>query len=279
MGELVLAAKVPHIPGLLETNHDGAEFSGRDIVGALCEVGIRARALDVDCFIVFDGNWTTHFSYHVNGDQDHAAILSSTCDRSKRTISHSCSGNPALAALIVAAGQDEGIDVMCLAQGARPPGDGTMVPMHLIDPKARAAVVPVAIPASASSDVHRRFGEAVSRAISASDLRVAILASGALSRGASHAGSSDVDPWSIRPSQFNYRMDICVLDLWKNGEFKAFAELLPDYAAHADPMAAMGDLQMLFGALGSMRYQGPAEPLCAYLAYNGAGQTVFDFHI
>ena len=61
MGEIVLAAKVTHVPTLVmsETDAKLAETRAQAIKG-LREIGRRASAAGADTFVVLDTHWLSH---------------------------------------------------------------------------------------------------------------------------------------------------------------------------------------------------------------------------
>jgi 3,4-dihydroxyphenylacetate 2,3-dioxygenase len=67
MGQLVLAAKVTHVPSLMLSEKPGSHLrSAREAaVDSLRELGRRAKARGVTTFVVFDTHWLSNFGYHI----------------------------------------------------------------------------------------------------------------------------------------------------------------------------------------------------------------------
>ena len=63
-----------------------------------------------------------------------------------------------------------------------------------------------------------------------------------------------------------------VMDMWKNGQTKAFLDLLPKYAQDCSGEGGMHDTAMLFGLLGWDKYEGCAEIMTEYFPSSGTGQ-------
>jgi 3,4-dihydroxyphenylacetate 2,3-dioxygenase len=60
--------------------------------------------------------------------------------------------------------------------------------------------------------------------------------------------------------------------MWQRGEWAAFCEMLPEYAAKGHGEGFMHDTAMLLGALGWSSYDAPAEVLTPYFGASGTGQ-------
>ena len=115
------------------------------------------------------------------------------------------------------------------------------------------------------------FGAAVRRAIEASDRKVVVLASGSLSHRFSDDRLADqnLHKWS---REFDRQMDLRVVELWKQGRFREFCAMLPDYAEHCYGEGGMHDTAMLLGLLGGEDYDRPVEVLTDLYASSGTGQ-------
>ena len=62
------------------------------------------------------------------------------------------------------------------------------------------------------------------------------------------------------------------MDLWKQGDFKTFIKMLPEYAELCQGEGKMHDTAMLLGALGWDEYSRPVEIVTDYFASSGTGQ-------
>jgi len=74
-------------------------------------------------------------------------------------------------------------------------------------------------------------------------------------------------------------VDLRVLELWRQGRYREFIDMLPDYAIKCNGEGGMADTIMLFAALGWYDYQGAAEQLCEYFPSSGSGQVNVEFHV
>src|SRR5665647_1085729 len=79
MVQLVLAAKVTHVPSLMMSEVKGSPLRAarQRAVGALRELGRRARERRVSTFVVFDTHWLSNFGYHINANPHHQGSFTS----------------------------------------------------------------------------------------------------------------------------------------------------------------------------------------------------------
>src|SRR5690349_21195094 len=79
MGDLVLAAKVSHVPSLMLSEQPGSPLRSmrQGAVNALRELGRRARERRVSTFVVFDTHWLSNFGYHINANPRHRGAFTS----------------------------------------------------------------------------------------------------------------------------------------------------------------------------------------------------------
>lgn len=116
------------------------------------------------------------------------------------------------------------------------------------------------------------------RAISETDRKVSILASGSLSH-AFWPNAVSADGLNGVNGEFTRQMDLRVLELWNLGRWKEFLSMLPDHAKLCHGECAMIDTAMLFGALGWDKYAGHIEVLTPYFGSSGTGQTNVEFSV
>jgi 3,4-dihydroxyphenylacetate 2,3-dioxygenase len=281
MGDLVLAAKVTHVPSLLISEREGPLKGRRDAaIASLREIGQRARDRGADTFMVFDTHWISNFGFHLNANARHKGLYTShEAPHMIQELQYDYRGNPDLADLIADEAKNDGLDVIAHKVPSLALEYGTIVPMRYMNGDGVCRVVSAASPIFASVDDNRRFGEAVRRAIDRSDAKVAVLASGSLSHkliGNKEVGNGQ---WDVMSSEFNRQMDLRVLELWKQRRYGEFVRMLPDYCTKCNGEALMADTAMLFGLLGWERYDGEAEQLCDYFPSSGSGQVNVEFHV
>ncbi|MFI6297303.1 3,4-dihydroxyphenylacetate 2,3-dioxygenase [Nonomuraea sp. NPDC050790] len=280
MGEIVLAAKITHVPSIWLSIQPGKHYGiRRPAEMALTEIGRRARELGTETFLVADTHWMNSIGFHLNGKERHrASYASHELPHFIHDLKYDYDGDPDLAELIreeiVAGGQkahvhtykDLGLEY------------ATLVPMYFVNGDSAVRVLPIGCNIYSSIDENRRIGEALRRAILRSGRNVAFLASGSLS----HAFPPNEIAETLLnevSSAFNRKTDMAVLDLWTEGRIAEFLEMLPDYNVRCTGEGAMADTAMLFGLLGWADYTGKGEQLCPYFGSSGTGQVVVDFPV
>lgn len=282
MGQLVLAAKVTHVPSLMLSEAPGSPLKDARAGGvrSLRELGQRAKARGVTTFVVFDTHWLSNFGYHINANSRHrGSYTSHEAPHMIQDLQYDWPGDAALAEAIAAEAQAAGLNLLAHKVPTLGLEYGTIVPMHYLNPDGAAKVVSIASPLFTTVEESRLLGEAVRRAIDRSGERVAVLASGSLSHRLWPNSNLGPEAWTTIASEFNRQVDLRVLQLWQERRYGEFIAMLPDYAVKCNGEGGMGDTIMLFAALGWDSYDGEAEALCDYFASSGSGQITVEFHL
>ncbi|QDF36508.1 3,4-dihydroxyphenylacetate 2,3-dioxygenase [Bradyrhizobium symbiodeficiens] len=282
MGQLVLAAKVTHVPSLMLSEQPGNPLRNarEPAVKSLRALGRRAKQRGVTCFVVFDTHWLSNFGYHINANARHrGSFTSREAPQMIQDLRYDLPGDTPLAEAIAARAGDAGLNVIAHQVASLGLEYGTIVPMHYMNPDGFAKVVSVASPLFTSFEESRILGEAVRRVIDDSDERVAILASGSLSHRLWPNKKLGPEAWTSVASEFNRQVDLRVLELWQSRRYREFLDMLPDYATKCNGEGGMADTIMLFAALGWYDYSGAAEQLCDYFPSSGSGQVNVEFHV
>ena len=282
MGEIVLAAKVTHVPSLMLSEAEGSPLKSAraGAVEALRELGRRARERRVSTFVVFDTHWLSNFGYHINANPRHrGAFTSHEAPHMIQDLRYDLPGDTALAEAIAREAGSTGLNVIAHKVESLGLEYGTIVPMHYMNPDGWARVVSIASPLFTSLEESRTLGEAVARAIATADERAAVLASGSLSHRLWPNKNLGPEAWTTVASEFNRQVDLRVLELWQQRRYREFIDMLPDYAIKCNGEGGMADTIMLFAALGWYDYHGNAEQLCDYFPSSGSGQVNVEFHV
>ena len=281
MGELVLAAKITHVPSIWLSIQPGKNHGiRRPAELALQEVAKRAHQRGADTYVVADTHWLNTSGFHINARAVHEGTYAShELPHFIPKLPYCYPGDAQLAELIgeeIQAGGQHALvhDIPDLRLEY-----GTLVPMYLMnDKQPQLHVVPIGCNMFSTISENLRVGEAIARAIRRSDRRVAFLASGSLSH--SFPTNEKTQAYLNKISMdFNAHMDEHVLELWREGRIKEFLEILPEYNEKCAGEAAMADTGMLFGLLGGTTYEGRGEQLCPYFPSTGTGQVVVDFEL
>jgi 3,4-dihydroxyphenylacetate 2,3-dioxygenase len=280
MGEIVLAAKVAHVPSILISEREGPLKGKRDeAIASLRELGRRARERGADTFLVFDTHWISNFGCHMNANARHKGVYTShEAPHMIQNMPYDYAGDPELGDAIAAEAAKDGLEVLAHKVSTLPLEYGTIVPMHYMNGDGWAKVLSVAAPIFATVEENRIFGAAARRAIEASGRKAAVLASGSLSHKLVANSQVGDNQWEQVGSEFNRQVDLRVLDLWKEGRYAEFCRMLPEYSTKCNGEALMADTHMLFGLLGWGEYRGRTELLGSYFPSSGSGQVIAEFH-
>src|SRR5262249_19388379 len=102
MGELVLAAKITHVPSIWLSLQDGKHHGiRRPAEDALRELGRRAHERAVDTFVVADTHWLNSSGFHLNAKAVHSGSYAShELPHFIRDLPYTYPGDPELTGLI-----------------------------------------------------------------------------------------------------------------------------------------------------------------------------------
>ena len=274
MGKLALAAKITHVPSMyiseLPGRHHGcraAAIEGHKLISQRC------RDLGVDTIVVLDVHWLVNAGYHVNcGPHFKGIYTSNELPHFIHDMAYEYPGNPQLGRRIAATASAQAVPTRAHEMASLELEYGTLVPMRYMNADQHFKVVSVAAwCAWHELEQSRDFGAALGAAIAASDSTVAVLASGSLSHRFNDNGSGADSMFDIS-KEFYRQVDLRVLELWKQGDFKTFIAMLPEYARLCQGEGLMHDTAMLLGLLGWDRYVRKIEVITEYFASSGTGQ-------
>lgn len=275
MGKLVLAAKITHVPSMYLSEMDGPHKGCRQAaIDGHKEIARRMRELNVDTIVVFDTHWLVNSGYHINCAPAWEGIYTSNeLPHFIKNMPFSYEGNPALGHAIAETATAAGVHTRAHDATSLALEYGTLVPMRYMNEDKKFKVVSV----SALCTVHNladsiALGRAVRQAIEQKfDGNVAVLASGSLSHRFAQNGVSEQFLHKVW-DPFLETVDHHVVELWKNGDWKTFCGMLPEYAVKCHGEGMMHDTAMLLGVLGAEDYQGKAEVVTPYFGSSGTGQ-------
>lgn len=283
MGEIVLAAKITHVPTMYLSEQPGKlEGCRQQAIDGHKEIARRARAAGVDTIVVIDTHWLVNAGYHVNsGANFKGSFTSHEFPHFIQDMQYEYKGNPELGDLIAEKATEKGVFTLSHQVETLDLEYGTLVPMRYMNPESDLKVVSVAGWCSVHSlESSRKLGEAITEAIEASDSKVMLLASGSLSHRIWANDDYEANNGTFTISrEFNRQVDLRVLDLWQQGEIATFLKMLPDYAEHCSGEGGMHDTAMLFGALGWDQYKGKGEIIGEYFPSSGTGQVNVVFSV
>jgi len=277
MGEIVLAAKVTHVPTMLMSEKPGRVFGTRQqAIDGHREIARRAKALGADTIVICDTHWVVNAGYHINANAHFEGVF--TSNEFPQFISDmpfKFEGNPGLGDLIAEKAREKGVYTLSHHIDSLELEYGTLVPMHFMSREGEFKVVSVAAWCTVHShESSRKLGEAIREAIETSDSKVLLVASGSLSHKIWPNDDYEANNGTFTiSSEFNRQVDLRVLELWQKGEIATFLKMLTDYANFCCGEGSMHDTAMLFGALGWDKYTGKGEVIGEYFPSSGTGQA------
>ncbi len=275
MGELVLAAKVTHVPSMFISEQEGPLHGIREsAIQGLRRIGDLCRERKVDTIIISDTHWLVNAGFHINAKPEMSGVFTSTeFPHFLNNMEYSHTGDPELGQQIAKIATSNGVTTLCHHEVETLQLQyGTLVPLRYLGVGNDIKVVSIAgWMYDADLEESKQVGEAILEAIEKSDKRVAFLASGSLSHRI--PPNKVVGDYMFKISEpLNQEIDLMVMDMWKNGQTKAFLDLLPKYAQDCSGEGGMHDTAMLFGLLGWDKYEGCAEIMTEYFPSSGTGQ-------
>ena len=207
MGDLVLAAKVSHVPSLMLSEVPGSPLAGarKGAVDALRELGRRARERHVSTFVVFDTHWLSNFGYHINANPHHqGAFTSHEAPQMIQDLRYDLPGDTALAEAIAGEATGAGLNVIAHKVASLGLEYGTIVPMHYMNGDGWAKVVSVATPLFTSleeSRISRRSDASCHRALrrAGGDPRQRIAVASVVAEQKARADGVDFDRERVQP--------------------------------------------------------------------------------
>ncbi|MDP3625788.1 MAG: 3,4-dihydroxyphenylacetate 2,3-dioxygenase [Hydrogenophaga sp.] len=275
MGKLALVAKVTHVPSMYLSELDGPRKGTRqDAIDGHKEISRRCRELGVDTIVVFDTHWLVNANYHLNcAPHFEGRYTSNELPHFISNLPFEIPGNPALGQLLAQVCNEHGVETLAHHATTLGPEYGTLVPMRYMNADQHFKAISV----SALCQAHYlndsvRLGWAMRRAVEDYyDGTVAFLASGSLSHRFAQNGLAPDYAFKIW-SPFLETLDRRVVQMWEQGEWKAFCAMLPEYAAKGHGEGFMHDTAIMLGALGWSDYTGQAEVITPYFGASGTGQ-------
>ena len=275
MGEITLAAKITHVPSMYLSTQPGPHHGCREqAIAGHQELSRRARAAGIDTLVVFDVHWLVNAGYHINCNHHFEGIYTSNeLPHFIKDMKYSYPGNPELGQLIAEYANAEGINTRFHELDSLTLEYGTLVPCRYMNSDSHFKVISIAgWCAWHTHEESRRFGEAVKAAIEKSNNKVMVLASGSLSHRFNDNGAGSDSMFKIS-NEFYRQVDLRVLELWQQGRWQEFTDMLQVYNDTCHGEGGMHDTVMLLGMLGWNQYQGKVEILGEYFASSGTGQV------
>ncbi|MFY2823836.1 3,4-dihydroxyphenylacetate 2,3-dioxygenase [Ruegeria sp. MALMAid1280] len=277
MGEIVLAAKMTHVPTMLMSEQEGPVKGARQAaIDGHREIARRAKELGADTVVICDTHWVVNAGFHINANKHFEGLFTSNeFPQFIKDLPYAYDGDPALGDAIADIATNKGVHTLSHQVDSLELEYGTLVPMRFMSREAEFKVVSIAAWCTVHShDESRLVGEAIREAVEASDSKVLLVASGSLSHkiwpNKDYAANNGTFTIS---SEFNRQVDLHVLDMWQAGDHATFLKMLGEYANFCCGEGSMHDTAMLYGALGWDTYEAKCEVVTEYFPSSGTGQT------
>jgi 3,4-dihydroxyphenylacetate 2,3-dioxygenase len=282
MGQLALVAKITHVPSMYLSEQPGPRQGTRqDAIDGHLEISRRCRELGVDTLVVCDTHWLVNANYHINcaahfkGD-----YTSNELPHFINFMQFESPGNPGLGHLLAKHANAAGVETLAHEHTSLNPEYGTLVPLRYMNADQHFKVVSVsALCMSHYLNDSARLGWAMRQAIEQEyDGKVALFASGSLSHRFAQNGLAPEYAFKVW-SPFLENLDQHVIEMWRRKDWRAFCEMLPEYAAKGHGEGFMHDTAMMMGALGWTAYDGAVDIVTPYFGASGTGQLNAIFEV
>lgn len=281
MGEVVGAAILAHVPTIMlpeavrKDLNNGKEIS---LVPGLKKLRTDVfETLDYDTVVVLDSHWATTVEFVITSAAERSGLFTSEeLPRGMTQIPYSIKGDPELAKLVASFDEKNGTWITPIADPHLPIFYATVNLWHYLgrglDEK---AWISMSVCQTATPEDFLRAGRALGEAIRASDRKVLILGSGALSHTfhklrdlRKHEAS---DPKHIySPEAYEY--DMKVLEWMKAGNHAAILDDFDTFRKYK-PEAGFYHYLALAGALGEERLDAKGILYSEYENSVGTGQV------
>lgn len=277
MGEIVLAAKMTHVPTMLMSEQEGPVKGKRQAaIDGHYAIARKAKELGADSVVICDTHWVVNAGYHINANAHFEGLFTSNeFPQFIQDLPYAYEGHPELGNAIARIATGNGVHTLSHQLDSLELEYGTLVPMRFMSRQHAMKVVSIAAWCTVHNhDESRIVGEAIREAIEASDDKVLLVASGSLSHkiwpNKDYAANNGTFTIS---SEFNRQVDLHVLEMWQQGDHATFLKMLSEYATYCCGEGSMHDTAMLYGALGWDTYTGKCEVVTDYFPSSGTGQT------
>ncbi|MCK2241681.1 MULTISPECIES: catechol 1,2-dioxygenase [unclassified Crossiella] len=279
MGEVVGAGLLSHVPTIMLDESIRRELNnGKDttLVAGLHRLRTEVfDVLDYDTVVVLDSHWATTVEFVVTA-QDHRAGLftSEELPRGMCRIPYDFPGDPELAQAIAAHGEYRGTWITPIADHYLPIYYATVNLWHYLGAPGKRWIS-IGVCQTAEEEDNLRLGRALADGIAATDRKVLLLASGALSHRfwplrqlRDHEASGIEHIFTPEAA----KADLERIDWFGAGDHARVLDTMAEFQKFK-PEAGFAHYLMLAGALGEHRWTAPGRLFSAYENAIGTGQA------
>ncbi len=285
MGEVVGAGFLAHVPTIMLPEATRREINnGEDstLVSGLEQLRTEVfDTLDHDTVVVLDSHWATTVEYVVSAQDRRSGLYTSgELPRGMSQVPYDYPGDPELARAIAAQGEAHGTWITAIEDPYLPSFYATLNLWHYLGRGlADKRWVSISVCQTADTEDNLRVGRALGAAIAATDRKVVLLASGALShtfwplrviRDHEAAGAEHI----FTPEA--YAADLDRMEWFAAGDHARVLDTMPDFLQYR-PEARFGHYLMMIGALGEGRCTAVGRRFGEYENSVGTGQVHYWF--
>jgi 3,4-dihydroxyphenylacetate 2,3-dioxygenase len=280
MGEVVGAGILAHVPTIMLPPETRLELNkGREIslVPGLHQLRQEVfETLDYDTVVVLDSHWFTTVEFVVTAQDRRAGLFTAEeLPRGMCRIPYDWRGDPELAHAFAGAGAAHSTWITPIDDPYLPLYYATLNLWKFLGEGLDRRWISVSTCQTGETEDFLRAGRALGDAIAASDRKVLLLASGALSHTfwklrelRDHEAS---DPVHIRTPEA-YQADLQRIEWFKAGDHAQVLQNMPDFMRYR-PEAMFAHYLMMVGALGEERCTATATQFGDYENSIGTGQV------
>jgi aromatic ring-opening dioxygenase catalytic subunit (LigB family) len=251
------ALLVPTASTLLVDEHRGHRT---EMLEALAAQSESLRAEDPEIVVALSARWESEGPFLVGSGKRHRTLTDYSGFGVE--VRYDCTGHPALAKALVAAGAAAGVRVAAATRGV---DSGVTVPLHFLLPGRSVPVVPLSLADRTAAEC-REWGAVLRRVLAARSERVAFVVGGLLSDN-QHA-------WNLRRDVPETRdFDSRILEALQSGAWDALRGRDPAEVELVQPQAGLRHLEVLRGFLDS---DTPGTLRC-YESGPGVGAALIEF--
>ena len=280
MGEVVGAGLLAHVPTIMLPEEVRRELNNGEestLVTGLEQ--LRADVfdtLDYDTVVVLDSHWATTVEFVVAAQDRRSGLFTSEeLPRGMSRVPYDYRGDPELAFAMAQRADDHGTWITAIDDHYLPVFYATVNLWHYLGRGNDARWMSVSVCQTGDTEDFLRAGRALGDAIAATDRRVLLLASGAMShtfwplrelRAHEAAGSEHI----ATPEA--YAADMQRLEWFKEGDHARVLDTMPEFLRFK-PEARFGHYLEMIGALGESAVTAPARQYGEYENSIGTGQV------
>ena len=280
MGEVVGAGLLAHVPTIMLPEEVRRELNNGEestLVTGLEQ--LRADVfdtLDYDTVVVLDSHWATTVEFVVAAQDRRSGLFTSEeLPRGMSRVPYDYRGDPELAFAMAQRADDHGTWITAIDDHYLPVFYATVNLWHYLGRGNDARWMSVSVCQTGDTEDFLRAGRALGDAIAATDRRVLLLASGAMShtfwplrelRAHEAAGSEHI----ATPEA--YAADMQRLEWFKAGDHARVLDTMPEFLRFK-PEARFGHYLEMIGALGESAVTAPARQYGEYENSIGTGQV------